>query len=202
MARFTKIPEDTFAHLQLNAGILVTGFEPDTGEYEKLIASTSGGITFNSNPTYKDFGADIDNCPKNSMELKRIEAFDPVLSGTMLTIDAETCKTLVGAATVSTPQTAGKPAKITPSMVLAKTDFKPISFVGDYSQDNSSETGGFVAIELLNALNTTGFQLRTADNDKGQFAFEFHGHASIKTPDVVPFNVYIKAGSTNVGGKE
>ena len=196
MPKFTKVPTDTFKNLQINAGILVTDFTPGTGVYEKVLASTSGGISFASNPTYEDFGEDIDNCPKNSMELKRITAYDPTMSGTFLTINDEVCKILLGSSTSSTVETS-KTQKYTPSMSLATSDFKTIWFVGDYSQDNSESGGGFVAIELLNALNTTGFQIQTTDRGKGQFAFELHGHASISTPDVVPFNVYINAGAAN-----
>ena len=55
--------------------------------------------------------------------------------------------------------------------------------------------GGFIAIKLLNALSTGGFQLQTADKSKGQFAFEFTGHYSMSAQDIVPFEIYIKAGT-------
>ena len=198
MAKFTRIPEDTFQRLQINSGILCRNFTPTSGQVEEndMIGATTGGITFAATPTFTDFGEDIDNCPKNSMELKRITAYDPTMSGTFLTINDEVCKILLGSSTSSTVETS-KTQKYTPSMSLATSDFKTLWFVGDYSQDNSESGGGFVAIELLNALNTTGFQIQTTDRGKGQFAFELHGHASISTPDVVPFNVYINAGAAN-----
>lgn len=195
MARYTKIPVNTFQQLQINAGIMVTSFTPATGEYEGLMAATTGGLTFNSNPTFEDFGADIDNCPKNTLELKRITEYDPVLSGIMLTIDDAMCKKLMAAATITAGSTAADPSEITPSMELAAADFGTLWFVGDYSSDNGATTGGFVAIKLMNALNTTGFQLQTTDKGKGQFAFEFHGHMSIADQTTVPFEVYIKAGA-------
>ena len=65
MARFTKIPTDTFQKLQINAAILTTDFTPSSGELgaDGQIGATTGGINFTATPTYTDFGDDIDNCP-------------------------------------------------------------------------------------------------------------------------------------------
>lgn len=192
MGRFTKVPDDTFKRLTINAGIMTTTFTPDTGEVTGIMAATTGGITFASNPTFEDFGDDIDNCPKNTMELKRITALDPVISGTMLTLDSMLCKQLMAAAQIT--RETGKPTKLVPTMDLRTRDFQTIWFIGDYSDNNSETNGGYVAIKLINALNTTGFQLTTTDKGKGQFAFEFHGHASLSDQTVLPFEIYIKGG--------
>lgn len=77
--KFTKIPPDTFQKLQINAGILTTDFNPATGTIGEAgqIGATTGGISYIATPTYKDYGEDIDNCPKNvqySCQLKRIVA--------------------------------------------------------------------------------------------------------------------------------
>lgn len=65
--KFTKIPSDAFQKLQINAGILTTDFTPATGTIGESgqIGATTGGISFTATPTYKDYGEDIDNCPKN-----------------------------------------------------------------------------------------------------------------------------------------
>lgn len=77
--KFTKIPSDAFQKLQINAGILTTDFTPATGTIGESgqIGATTGGISFTATPTYKDYGEDIDNCPKNvqySCQLKRTVA--------------------------------------------------------------------------------------------------------------------------------
>lgn len=77
--KFTKIPSDAFQKLQINAGILTTDFTPATGTIGESgqIGAMTGGISFTATPTYKDYGEDIDNCPKNvqySYQLKRIVA--------------------------------------------------------------------------------------------------------------------------------
>lgn len=192
--RFTKIPTDAFQKLQINAGILTADFTPSSGDVgsEGQIGATSGGVTFTATPTYSDFGEDIDNCPKNMKELKRLESWEANLSGTFINADTKIAKQLLGAADVGTSDTT----KVTPRNDLASTDFADIWLVGDYSDQNGEENGGFIAIRLINALSTGGFKLKTSDKAKGQFSFEFTGHYSITAQDTPPFEIYIKAGTT------
>lgn len=191
--RFTKIPADTFRKLQLNAGIIATDFTPATGAIGESgqLGATTGGITFNATPTFSDFGEDIDNCPKNTKELKRIDEWVVTMTGTFVAADTAIAKRLVGAADIGTTDTT----KITPRNDLAAADFENIWLVGDYSDKNGETNGGFVAIKLINALSTGGFQLQTSDKAKGQFAFIFTGHYSIAAQDTVPFEIYIKTGT-------
>ena len=67
--------------------------------------------------------------------------------------------------------------------------FADIWLIGDYSGENGN---GYIAIRLINALNTGGLQITTQNKAKGQFAFEFTGHDSIKNPEIVPYELYIK----------
>lgn len=191
--KFTKIPADTFKMLQLNAGVLATTFAPATGtlDAEAQIGATSGGINFTATPTYSDFGEDIDNCPKNTKELKRLDEWEVTMSGTFVAADTAIAKLLVGAADIDKQDTT----KVTPRNDLADADFGDIWFVGDYSDKNGETNGGFIAIKLINALSTGGFQLQTSDKSKGQFSFTFTGHYSINAQGTVPFEVYIKAGT-------
>ena len=191
--KFTKIPSDTFQKLQINAGILTTDFTPATGTIGESgqIGATTGGVNFTATPTYSDFGEDIDNCPKNMKELKRLDSWEAKMSGTFVNADTAIAKRLCGAADIGTSDTT----KITPRNDLKDADFADIWLVGDYSDKNGETNGGFIAIKLLNALSTGGFQLKTADKAKGQFAFEFTGHYSMSAQDTVPFEIYIKAGT-------
>lgn len=190
--KYTQIPIDTFQHLVLNAGILVDEFTPADGTIGNLLGATTGGITFNANPTYSDWGEDIDNCPNNTMELKRIDGYDPVMSGTFLTVTGSSLESLVGSATKTS--TSGVD-KVVPNNELSTTDFKEVWWIGDYSDKNTGATAGFMAIHLLNALNQTSLQITTTKNGKGQLAFEYHGHYSLNKQDTVPFEVYLKAGT-------
>ena len=183
--KFTKIPETTFKNIQLNAGILVKAFSPDTQEISGLLGATTGGINFTATPSFEDFGDDIDNCPKNTMELKKLTEWDVQMSGTFVTMTAETAHKLAGAADIDG-------IKITPRKDVLLTDYDDIWWVGDYSDNNNGANAGFCAIHMFNALNTGGFQIQTNDKGKGNFAFTFTGHVSMDAQDVVPFEVYIK----------
>ena len=191
--KFTKIPSDAFQKLQINAGILTADFTPATGTIGSSgqIGATTGGVSFTATPSYSDYGEDIDNCPKNMMELKKLDEWDVKMAGVFVNADTSIAKTLVGAADIGTTDTT----KVTPRNDISADDFKDIWLVGDYSDKNGETNGGFIAIKLINALSTGGFQLQTADKAKGQFAFEFTGHYSMSAQDKVPFEIYIKAGT-------
>lgn len=186
MFKYTKIPADTFKKLVMNAGIMCRNFDPDTREASNQIGATTGGLTINCTPTFVDFGDDIDNCPKNMKELKEITEYDCNISGTLLTIDNNGAKMLLGAADLDSST-----GKIAPRFELKDEDFNDVWFIGDYSDENTGATAGCIAIHILNALNTSGFSLKTADKGKGQFAFTMTGHVSMDDQDTVPFELYI-----------
>ena len=191
--RFTKIPETTFSEIQLNAGVLLANFTPADGSFEltDIIGATTGGVSFSDSMTFTDFGEDIDNCPKNMKELKQLDTHEVTMSGTFVTVTAETVKTLIGVADIA----SGDATKVVPRNDLLDTDFTDIWWVGDYSDKNGETKGGYVAIHLMNALNTGGFQIQSTDSGKGQFAFSFMGHYSMSAQDTVPYEVYVKAGA-------
>ena len=188
--KYTKIPETTFQNLQLNAGVLLSAFNPTSATVanESIIGATTGGVNFTATPTFSDYGEDIDNCPNNMMELKKLDSWEISMSGTYVTVDANAVKALVGAADVS-----GN--KITPRNDLELTDFTDIWWVGDYSDKNGETNGGFVAIHMMNALSTGGFAIQSSDNGKGNFAFTYTAHYSMSAQGTVPFEVYVKAGT-------
>lgn len=188
--KYTQIPADAFQNIQLNAGILVDGFTPATGVIGNLLGATTGGLQFQDSIEYQDFGEDIDNCPKNMLELKKLDSHDVKMSGTFVTINAATAKLLAAAADVDELDAR----HIIPRNDLLTTDFKEMWWIGDYSDQNTGDNAGFVAIRLLNALNTGGFQIQSTDKGKGQFAFEFTGHYSMEAQDTVPYEIYIQQG--------
>ena len=186
MAKFTKIPQNTFNELQLNAGILLKDFDVETGTFadSDIITATTGGIQINVKPTFEDYGDDIDNCPKNTKELKKkTDADEVTMSTTALCISENLLLFQLGAADKDSNTGAIKPRK-----ELKTTDFKDIWWVGDLSN------GGYVAAKISNALSTDGFSLKTTDKGKGQFALGITGHVSIDAQDVVPAEFYIGDG--------
>ena len=173
--KFTQIPTNTFKELQLNAGILASSFTPATGtvEADDILGATSGGVSFTAKPAYTDLGDGIDNCPPNMKELKKLESWDEVkMSGTYLTVNTARAKSLLAAADIGSSDTT----KVTPRNDVALTDFEDIWWIGDYSDKNGATNGGFLAIHMMNALSTGGFQLQSSDKAKGQCAFEYTAH--------------------------
>lgn len=189
--KFTKVPTTTFQQIQLNAGILLKDFDPSDGSYEStdMLGATTGGVSFSAVPEFIDFGEDIDNVPKNTKELKKLDDYTVTMSGTFVTASTDAAKMMVGAADVSS-------TKVAPRGDLLQTDFADIWWVGDYSDKNGATNGGFMAIKLIDALSTGGFQIQSGDKAKGQLSFEFTGHYSIEDEDLTPpFEIYIKTGA-------
>ena len=192
--KYTKIPTDTFKNLQLNAGVLLKSFDVETQTMaaDSIVGATSGGVSFTAVPSFIDFGEDIDNCPKNMKEMKKLDSWEAKMSGTFASVSKSLAKTLVGAADLSG-------SKIAPRNDLAAADFSDLWWVGDYSEVNEDGTStgkaGFIAIHLLNSLSTGGFSIQSSDKGKGQFEFEFTGHYSMDDQDKVPFELYIQEGT-------
>ena len=188
--QFSQVPADTFETIQMNAGILVDEFTPNTGIIGNILGATTGGLTFNANPTYEDFGADVDNVPANTKQLKRVTAYDPAVSGNFVTMSATLAAQLGGLGTSSS-------GKFTPAHGFVTEVVDDVWIIGDYSDKNTgAANAGYVAIHIIDALNTAGFQWSTTKDGKGQFGFDFHGHYDIASPDTVPFEIYVKAGTT------
>ena len=160
MGKFTVIPQDTFEGLQLDAGVLLKTFDPETGaapKDEDIICATTGGINPSCVPTYSDFAEDVDNAPTNLMEFKHLDGWECKFGFTSLGTSAESIRLALGAADID-PTTG----KITPRRNVKLTDFSDIWWVGDRAD------GGMVAIRLINALSTGGFSLQTTKNGKGK----------------------------------
>ena len=191
--KFRKIPEDTFKNIVLNAGVLLSSFTPATPTVDdaNILGATTGGINFTATPSFTDFGEDIDNCPKNMKELKKLDSWEVKLTGTFITSNTSRIALLMGAGDVGTSDTT----KVTPRVDVASADFKDLWFVCDYSDKNGENNGGFCAIKIINALSTGGFSMQSADKGKAQFSFEFTGHVSMSAQTVVPFEVYLKEGT-------
>lgn len=181
MGMFTVIPEDTFESLQLDAGVLLTNFDPSAPAVEDsaIICATTGGINASCVPTFSDMGEDVDNCPVNMKELKHLDSWECKMSFTALGTSPEAIKTTLGCADIDSTSSA-----IVPRRDLAQTDFADVWWVGDRAD------GGFVAIQLKNALSTSGFSLQTTKAGKGQVSCELTGHVSINAQSVVPMVFY------------
>ena len=185
MSRFTQISENAFNELQTDAGVILKSFDPKKPELVEsdIICATTGGVNISCVPTYSDWGEDIDNCPPNTMELKRIDGYECGLSFTALNITAETLIMTLGAVDIGD-------GKIVPrKKLIPDVDFYDLWWVGDRSD------GGLVAVCLKNAISSGGFSLQTSKNGKGQLSVSLTGHQSIKDTDTVPMEFYVEEGT-------
>lgn len=189
--KFTKIPTNTFQNIQMNAGIFVDTFNPATMEIGNILGATTGGNKFSDVPSYKDLGEDIDNCPKNTKELKILDSREVKSAGTFVTVSPAMAKQLAAAADIDDLDST----HIVPRNSLSQSDFEDFWWIGDYSDVNDGSNAGYLAIHMKNVLSTGGFQLQSADKDKGKFAYEYTAHYSIAAPDTVPYEMYIKQGA-------
>lgn len=182
MGRFTVIPESAFQGLQMDAGILLKRFNPASPTFldADIICATTGGINPSCVPTFSDLGEDVDNVPLNMMEYKHLDSWECKISTTSLGTTPELIKMALGCADIDGTNSS----KIVPRADLSQSDFTDIWWVGDRAD------GGFVAIQLKNALSTGGFSLQTTKNGKGQIALEITGHVSITAQKEVPMVFY------------
>lgn len=104
MGKFTKIPQNTFSALQLDAGVLLKNFDPETAAEpadEDIITATTGGINATCIPTYSDLGEDVDNVPVNMKELKHLDSWECKISTTGIGTSPELIRYALGAADIS-----------------------------------------------------------------------------------------------------
>ena len=92
MGMYKRIPENTFKQLQMDAGVICSSFNPETGVIGDIIGATTGGVQIDATPSYSDLGEDVDNCPNNMLELKKLESWECKISGTYLTTSASMMK--------------------------------------------------------------------------------------------------------------
>lgn len=192
MGAFSKIPVDTFQMIQKNAGVLLRNFDPTKPTFDDadIIGATTGGFQFSAVPSFVDMGEDIDNCPKGTKELMDVDTWDVTASGTYVALSGNNMTTLMAAADIEpviSQDTNARLVKLTPRNNLTDMDFRNLWWVGD----RGGTDGNFIALHLINAINTGGFSLKTQDNGKGQFSFSYSCHPSINDQGKVPFEVYV-----------
>lgn len=195
MAAFSKIPVNTFEHLAPNAGMVLKHFNPANGSYAEsdFLGATTGGLSVNVSTDYRDEGEDIDNCPKNTKELKRVNDVTVAASGTLVTIDEESAEWLMSHCDAVTEN--GVTKLVPRTNIDIENDFRELWIVLDYTNINTGTGAGFLVVHMMNVLSTGGFQLQTTDKGKTQFAFEFTAHFSLDAQDTVPYEVYMRKGS-------
>lgn len=192
---FTKISQEAFNEIQVDAGVILLDFDPanpvEPADAD-IVTATTGGITINCTPTYSDWAADIDNCLPNMKEFKHLDGWDCNIQTTALGTSPGLIRLSLGAADIDGTDTT----KIIPRRKLKQTDFADLWWVGDKAD------GGLVAVKIKNALSTAGFSLKTTKDGKGNISLTLTGHVSIKDQDTMPMEFYSTTGTNQVIGDD
>lgn len=186
--RFTQVKLNAFKEIQVEAGVIVKAFDPSNPVLDRanIVCVTTGGITINAKPTYTDYFEDVDNVPNNTKEGKQLDSWECTLSTTALDTSAESIRLELGAADIDETDTN----RITPRNYVKLSDFEDLWWVGDRAD------GGLVAAQVLNALSTDGFSLKTTKKGKGTTGLTLMGHYSLDAVDTVPMNFYVIEGDS------
>lgn len=192
----SPIRSEAFDNLQLNAGIFLIDFDyssiTDATALKTAIASavsgdtgilgvTRGGGTFTV--TRETRTPEIDGMRYPFKGSDFVDSADAYLSGTLLEVNPDNFKRLLGSGDSTT---SGKKTTITMRTAIdPETDYiDSLCWVGDISD------GRLVLIELDNAFNTSDFSLTFADKGEGTMTFEFHARQSdVLDYDTAPFRV-------------
>ena len=194
MGIFTRVASDAMDALQLDAGVLLSDFDPSdpytTPSDADIIATTTGGINPTCEPEYSDFGEDVDNVPNNMMEFKHLDGWNCAMSFSSIAFNAENTvwapENTVWAlgAAEQTTLTGSTVKKIVPRRDVKIADFKDIWWVGDKAN------GGAFAVCLKNAISTGGLNIQSTKNGKGTNQMTLTGHVSINAQDDMPMEFY------------
>lgn len=179
---YNTISTEAFNNMQTGVGMLLTTFDienPVKPTDETIICTTSGGINIKCVPTTKDWGEDVDNCPKNTMEMLQIEGYDCGASFTSLDASKKGLQLAFGFADID-PTTG----TIVPRMQPKADDFKTRWFVSPRAD------GGLVVAKMMNSASVSGLSLQTTDKEKGKMAIELKCFASLEDPNKVPMECY------------
>lgn len=186
MGMFTRVASDAMDALQLDAGVLLTSFDPlnpyVTPTDAQILATTTGGINPTCEPTYSDFGEDVDNVPNNMMEFKHLDGWNCAFAFSSIKFNAANTVWALGAADKTTLSNGVE--KIVPRRNVNLDDFKDLWWVGDKAN------GGAYAVCLKNAISTGGLNIQSTKNGKGTNSVTVTGHVSINAQDEMPMEIY------------
>ena len=183
---FNILPSDVREQIQMNAGVLLSNFDP-TDPYKTpsdtdIIAVTTGGINPVCTPTTADLFEDVDNAPNNTMEGFQITGYTCTMGFTSIKFNAANIAWAVGASDTTTLSNGAK--KIVPRRDVDLADFRDIWWVSD------KLNGGAIAICLKNAISTGGLNIQSTKNGKGTSQTTLTGFVSAADVSKAPMEFY------------
>ena len=215
----TPLRKETYKNLQLNAGLTLVNFDLSSyatadalktalaaaiQDETKLLGASRGGGTLTITREIRQVEADGVRSRFKGSEI--VDSADAYLSQTLIEITPDHLKAVLG--NVDIDDTVPGHVVMTMRTAFEDTDYiDSIVWIGDTSE-------GFVAIELLNALNTADFTFTFADKNEGTVNVEYHAHQEdVNDNEELPCKIHFfdpagtlgeltvtSAAGTNVGG--
>lgn len=195
MPRYTKMNPNGFKSMAWDAGIIVNDFDPKTGEIdpEDIQWETTGENNFSATRDLTDMGAEINNCPENTMQLQKAQPWQAQLTGTAVSVTAAAIAKFLGNADANNSES--DLINVVPRGELLISDFAGKWLIVNYSEFNGEKNGGFIAIHLLNALSTDGFSGQFGKNANGKYPYTLKAFYDMADMTKVPFEIYVSSGS-------
>lgn len=200
----TGLRQETFDHLQLNAGVFLVNFDgydsptvttkaqivemlTDAINSNKCLGATIGGGSFVTEPQERTI--DVDGLRGDVVGSTVYDGVRVRMTGTLKEITPEHIATTLSTNEISVMDLDdGKKYIVNIPAVLKKSNYlKNIVWVGDTSN-------GFMLIDLSNALNTAGMNFTFADKNEGSIPFDFRGHndmSDLTGADKAPAKIYV-----------
>lgn len=179
----------TTQNFLLDAGAFLKNFDPLTDTFEtaktegKVIGATKGGGTFKATPTFRKIEPDGARGDVKGTQI--LESWEVIMEANIIEVTEETVALSLGVNQNSTIK-EGAYTKIEGKNCVLDTDYiDNITWIGTLS--GSAEP---VIIQVFNALNTAGLELKMEDKSEGVLPLKFTGH-SIGGDDKPPFAVYL-----------
>ena len=178
MLPYSKLPAEAWRKVGVNAGVLLTRFDPETGAANRadILGATAGPVRFVARPVLEDLAAPVRNCPA-CREMLVLRDWTVRLSGTLVTADTPAVRRLIALADV-----AGD-GHIVPRAGVDPGDFDDLWYAFDYG-------GGAFAIRMRHALSTGGLCVTARPAALAQWPFEFTALCSAGELDETPFEVW------------
>lgn len=177
---------NTKKYFLLGAGAIFKNFTIGTDTYETAtpIGATQGGVEFKAVPTIRNI--QVDGIQGRAMDLDVLDGWDIELDASFLEVSKETIKLALGAATITTTTAAAGYDVIKGKSVIESADYcENITYIGTIA---GSETP--IIIQIFNALNDGGFDIKTEDGKENVVAMTFKGHYDTSNIDNPPFAIY------------
>lgn len=180
--------EKTKENLMTGAGAYFKNFNYGVDTYEsaieagKLLGATQGGGQFTAKATVRQ--VEVDGVSGKAKGLEEVDSWEVSILANLLEVNKDTLALALGICSID--ETDGKYVKLTGKNYIDDEDYlSNVTFIGTIS--GSSEP---VIVQVFNALNTDGLDLKMEDKKEAVIATTFYGHYDANSLDEPPYAIY------------